>query len=353
MWEAEWAGLPAPIWIGVALALALAIAYALGRVAGRPRGQADVSVTPALERRLQAQERALAQILADALDRAGRRTAEAERHTGAAAGALTEQVTALARQQQGLAAALAALQGVLDNKQARGAFGEVQLERLVADLLPANAYALQAQLGAGRVDCLILLDWPPGPVPVDAKFPLEAYRNWLAATGDAKASQAALRDFQRDVARHVEAIRSKYLVRGETADFALMFLPSEAVFAALHAECRGLVESARRSRVFPVSPSTLWPLLNTLSAALRDVAFAAQTAPLQAAAERLAGDGAALAEHARRLERDWSRLGADLQALIAAADALAAGGRAFANLPPVDRAEVGPPAGDTARDAIG
>lgn len=245
---------------------------------------------------------------------------------------LGERLTSLGRQQESLGRSLSSLEGMLGNKQARGAFGEVQLERLVADLLPGAAYQLQAPLGRYRVDCLIRLPYPPGPVPVDAKFPLEAYQAWLHAESDAAANKA-VRQLQRDFAGHVDAIRTKYIAPGKTADFALMFLPSEAVFAALHTHCREAIEAAHRSKVFPVSPSTLWPLLNTLAGVLREVEFSAETQKFQAMASDLAGQSAALAELARRTERDWSRLAADMQGLIASADALAARGRAFAAEP--------------------
>lgn len=271
-------------------------------------------------------------LLAYMLGRMGRADRNGDPAAGQQLAALGERLTSMGRQQETLGRTLHALEGVLGNKQARGAFGEVQLERLVADLLPAASYRLQAPIGRNRVDCLIALPWPPGPVPVDAKFPLEAFRTWQNADSDAGAARA-LRQFGRDFASHVEAIRSKYLVPGTTADFALLFLPSEAVFATLHTHCREAVEKAHRARVFPVSPSTLWPLLNTLAAVMRDVTFAEGSLQMQAAAEQLAADSAALADLARRTERDWSRLAADLQALIAAADTLAASGRQFGRKP--------------------
>lgn len=313
------------IWPWLAGAAALFVAFLLGR-----SGRGGTGLDAALEQRLQAQERAFADALSQALDRMGERAAAGERRSAADAAALRERLAGLARQQEGVGQALGVLQGVLDNKQARGAFGEMQLERLVADLLPASAYRMQAPVGSYRADCLIRMPHPPGPVAVDAKFPLEGFQAWRAALGEPKAAAAAQRRFQRDVAAHVDAIASKYIRAGETADFALMFLPSEAVFAAVHSDCRGVVEAAHRARVFPVSPGTLWPLLNTLAAVLRDVRFADNAAALQAQARQLAGDAVALADLAAKAQRDWSRLGDDLQALTRKADALALAGRAFA-----------------------
>ena len=245
------------------------------------------------------------------------------------AGALGERLASMARQQEAIGQRLTELQSVMGNKQARGAFGEVQLERLVADLLPRSAYRFQAPLGRNRVDCLIALPWPPGPVPVDAKFPLENYQRWLA-TGDAK----ALRLFKADVTAHVQAISNKYLVPGQTADFGLMFLPSEAVFAALHEEARDIVEAAQRARVFPVSPSTLWPVLNTLAGVLRQIEFSQNAAAMQAIAAGLAGQAAGLADQAHRVERDWAKLRTDLRGLTATADEVAASAEAFSGVKP-------------------
>jgi DNA recombination protein RmuC len=305
--------------------LAALLAFLLGRMRSN-RTRLDAT----LELRLQAQERLLAGALSDAIERLGERSAAGERRGAADAAALRERLLNLGRQQDGLGQTLNALRGVLDNKQARGAFGEAQLERLVADLLPASNYSLQATLGLYRVDCLIALPWPPGPVPIDAKFPLEGFQAWRSAAGDSKMAASALKRFQRDVATHVDAIASKYIHAGETADFALMFLPSEAIFAALHSDCRNIVEMAQRRRVFAVSPSTLWPLLNTLSGVLRDVRFAENAAAMQAAARDLANDSRSLADLTAKAQRDWSRLGDDLQALITKADALALAGQAFA-----------------------
>ncbi|MCA8929048.1 MAG: DNA recombination protein RmuC [Alphaproteobacteria bacterium] len=315
----------AEAWPWLAGLAALVLGFWLGR-----SGRRDGRLEAALEQRLQAQERALGETLARSLDRVSARAAEGERRGAADAAALRTQLSGLTRQQEGVGQALGALQRVLDSKQARGAFGEVQLERLVSDLLPASAFRMQAALGPYRADCLIRLPFPPGPVAVDAKFPLEGYQAWQAAQGDAKAAAVAQRRFRRDVAAHVEAIASKYIRAGETADFALMFVPSEAVFAAVHSECRPVVEAAERARVFLVSPGTLWPLLNTLAAVLRDVRFAANTAAMQAQATQLAADAATLADLAAKAQRDWSRLGQDVQALMRRADALALAGKAFA-----------------------
>ncbi len=172
-----------------------------------------------------------------------------------------------------LSANVVSLQEVLADKRSRGAFGEVQLAALVRNVLPESAFSLQHGLSNGtRVDCLLHLPEPGGAVPVDAKFPLEAYRR-LADPDlpEAERSRAASL-FRHDVHRHVRDIAEKYLIPGETADGAVMFIPAEAVFAEIHARFPDLVEISQRLRVWLVSPTTMMAVLTTARAVLRDQA---------------------------------------------------------------------------------
>ncbi len=165
------------------------------------------------------------------------------------------------------------LQEVLADKRARGAFGEVQLAALVRDLMPEGSFALQHTLSNGtRVDCMLFLPEPTGKVPIDAKFPLESYQRMTDPdAGDSEREQARRR-FRQDVRKHIHDIASKYLVPGETAEGAVLFLPSESIFAEIHAHFPDLVEEARRERVWLVSPTTLMAVLTTARAVLKDVA---------------------------------------------------------------------------------
>ena len=145
------------------------------------------------------------------------------------------------------------LQDILSNKQARGAFGEIQLKDLVTAILPPSAYGFQAKLSNGRVaDCLLNLPNPPGAIVIDAKFPLESYHELRNAEDDA-ARKRAERAFGTAVMTHVRNIAERYIVPDETAESALMFLPSEAVFAELHASLGDVVEKSYRARVWIVS----------------------------------------------------------------------------------------------------
>lgn len=210
---------------------------------------------------------------------------------------------------------VADLQALLSNKQARGAFGEVQLSDLVASMLPPSAYDFQATLSNGRrVDCLLRLPQPPGLLAIDAKFPLESFRAMLAARDEAGRVKAA-RGFAADVLGHVHDIADRYIVAGETADSAMMFLPSEAIYAELHGRFRNVVEESFRRKVWIVSPTTLWATLNTVRAVLKDVRLREQAQRIQAELQALGGDLRRLDERARNLQRHFEQAGDDLRQL--------------------------------------
>jgi DNA recombination protein RmuC len=214
-------------------------------------------------------------------------------------------ITALSSQMVGL-------QDILSNKQARGAFGEMQLRDLVESVLPPDAYEFQCAIGEGlRADCVIHLPNPPGPLTIDAKFPLESYQRLTGAQSDAERIQAA-RDFSSDVLKHVRAIASKYIVPGQTGDAALMFLPSEAIYAELHARYANVVEQSFRERVFIVSPTTLWATLNTIRAIFRDVRIREQAGLLQKELHVLMEDMGRLDERVEKLAIHFRQASKDI-----------------------------------------
>lgn len=246
-----------------------------------------------VEGRLDSTRRELAEELSEGADRTGQ--------TLAALSARLAVVDEAQRRIEELADEMVGLQDILANKQARGRFGEVQLERLVADCLPPSAYQFQATLGNGRrADCLLRMPRPPGDLVVDAKFPLESYRALVAAEGDV-AVRAASREFAAAVKKHIADIAERYLVPGETADCALLFLPSEAIFAELHARFPAVVEESYRARVFIVSPTTFMATLHTMRAALRD-------ARMREEAGRVQHEVRALLEEVRRLDERFGAL---------------------------------------------
>jgi DNA recombination protein RmuC len=205
------------------------------------------------------------------------------------------------------------LQDILSNKQARGSFGEIQLNDLVQTALPPSAYQFQATLSNGRrVDCLIRLPNPPGPIAVDAKFPLESYRLLRAAKDDTERLQAS-RAFSSDMLKHVKAIAERYIISGETAESALMFLPSEAVYAELHANFADVVEKSFRERVWIVSPTTLMATLNTVRAVLKDAQMREQASVIQREMVALIDDVARLDDRVLSLRKHFDQANEDIR----------------------------------------
>ena len=212
------------------------------------------------------------------------------------------------------------LQDILSNKQTRGAFGEIQLNDIVSKALPSDSYTLQATLSNGRrADCLIHLPNPPGPIVVDAKFPLEAYEKLRAASTDWEVKQAVT-DFKTSVRTHIRAISERYLIEGETADGALMFLPSEAIYAELHANFPELVRDGFDKRVWIVSPTTCMATLNTMRAILKDARMREQAGEIRKMLRLLHRDVDLVVERVGKLDTHFRQARADLDGIGTAAE---------------------------------
>ncbi|SMC28185.1 DNA recombination protein RmuC [Andreprevotia lacus DSM 23236] len=199
----------------------------------------------------------------------------------------------------GLTSNVVSLQELLGDKRSRGAFGEVQLEHLVSNVLPNQVYELQSVLPNGtRVDCLLKLPEPTGTVAVDAKFPLENYHRMFEPGGD---RTVATRAFKADIKKHIDDISSKYIIPNVTADGAVMFVPAEAVFAEIHAYHPDLVELAMSKRVWIVSPTTLMAVLNTARAVIKDVETRKQVHIIKEALGRLGQEFGRFDERMKKL----------------------------------------------------
>ena len=205
------------------------------------------------------------------------------------------------------------LQDILSNKQTRGAFGEIQLREIVTRALPPDAATFQATLSNGtRADCLLHLPFPPGPLVIDAKFPLEPYEQLLAATTPQELGEAQRR-FRAAVRSHIRAIAEKYVIEGETAEGALLFLPSEAVYAELHARFGELVREGFDLRVWIVSPSTCMATLHTLRAVLKDVRLRAEAHAIRRELGLLHKDAERLAARVGNLDRHFAQAQKDVE----------------------------------------
>ena len=212
------------------------------------------------------------------------------------------------------------LQDILSNKQTRGAFGEIQLNDIVSKALPSDAYTFQHTLSNGRrADCLIHLPNPPGPIVIDSKFPLEAYEALRNATTDWEANEAA-KFMRQSVKAHIKAISDKYILDGETADGALMFLPSEAVYAELHANFPELVREGFNARVWIVSPTTCMATLNTMRAILKDARMREQAGAIRTTLRHLHRDVELVVERVGKLNTHFGQARKDLDDINTAAE---------------------------------
>jgi DNA recombination protein RmuC len=349
-WPPDWTD-PATAGLAVAAALALWTLAALRRAAharalaqGQERlagalsagAAAQARAAEAMERRLSEVERRMAETLAGGAQRTARSLGE-----------LQARLTAIDRAQakiERLSGEVLGLQDILSNKQARGAFGEIQLADILRDALPPDAYALQATLSNGRrADALLALPEPPGRLAVDAKFPLEGWQALRAARDD-RARAEADRAFRASVRAHVAAIAERYVIEGETAEGALMFVPSEAVYAELHGRFGDVVREGFARKVWIVSPTTLMATLTTLRAVMRDARLSAQAAAVRRELGLLHRDMERLSERVGALDRHFEAARRDVEAVRISAEK--AGARAarlegveFGDAPATEAAE--------------
>ncbi|WP_299619878.1 DNA recombination protein RmuC [uncultured Tateyamaria sp.] len=295
-------------------------------------GQAQLAQT--VEQRLASVQQQMQDRLADNAMRTQRGLTEMqERMRESLHGSSKQTTTSLTQLQERLAAIdkaqdnitklsgdVLSLQDILSNKQTRGAFGEIQLRDIVGKALPSDSYALQHTLSNGkRADCLIHLPNPPGPIVIDSKFPLEAYEALRAADSD-HALKQAVAQMKVAVKKHISDISEKYIIEGETADGALMFLPSEAVYAELHANFPDLVRAGFDARVWIVSPTTCMATLNTMRAILKDARMREQAGAIRKELALLVGDVDRLSTRVGNLDRHFGQASKDIEEIKISAD---------------------------------
>ncbi|MBX9722914.1 MAG: DNA recombination protein RmuC, partial [Candidatus Obscuribacterales bacterium] len=183
------------------------------------------------------------------------------------------------------------LQDVLVDKRARGAFGEVQLSTLIANMIPSTHYKMQHTLSnQKRADCILFLPDPTGDIVIDAKFPLETYQKIMNSGAVSQERKTLQQQFRQDLQKHIKDIAEKYIVPNETADSALMFIPAEAIFAEIHANYPEVIALSQRLKVWLVSPNTLMAVLTTARAVLKDDATRKQVHIIQKHLHDLADD---------------------------------------------------------------
>ena len=288
------------------------------RLAGGLHHVSDVQ-TKSQNGMMQLMEQRLAQVqqqVTENLQGSARRTAHS-------LGELHQRLSAIDKAQDNitkLSGDVLSLQDILSNKQTRGAFGEIQLNDIVTKALPNDSYTLQATLSNGRrADCLIHLPNPPGPIAIDSKFPLEAYEALRAAQNERDLAEAA-KLLRQAVKKHIRDISEKYIIDGETADGALMFLPSEAVYAELHSSFSNLVREGFELRVWIVSPTTCMATLNTMRAILKDARMREQTGAIRKELSLLYQDVDRLGTRVENLDRHFTQAAKDISEIKISAD---------------------------------
>ncbi len=266
----------------------------------------------------------LARHLAQTLDTVGARVsdnlAEAGRRTSASLSTLNERLAIIddARQSlSDLSSEVGSLHGVLANKQARGAFGQMRMETIIRDALPAGAFEFQPTLSNGRrPDCVIRLPNTPAALVIDSKFPLEGFEA-LRVAASPEETKGASQAIRQAVTAHLAAIAEKYLIAGETQDTALMFVPSESICADLFEKFPDLIQAAHRARVMIVAPNILMLAVQTVQAVLKDAKVRDHADVIQREVGLLLGDVAQLIERVAELERHFALSGKALDKVSA------------------------------------
>nr|TFG52260.1 MAG: DNA recombination protein RmuC [Hyphomicrobiales bacterium] len=215
-----------------------------------------------------------------------------------------------------LSGQMVTLQQILSNKQSRGAYGQGNMENIIRDALPAGAYEFQATLSnRKRPDCLIRLPDSPAAIVIDSKFPLEAFELLKSASNDAERKVAAAR-IKNDVLLHVVTIAENYLIAGETQDPAIMFVPSESIYAELHDSFPDLIQRAHRSRVVVVSPNILVLAISTVQSVLKDARMREQADLIQREVGLLLRDVGLLDQRVRKLQTHFGQTEGDIKGIL-------------------------------------
>ncbi len=278
---------------------------------------------------------ALATQIDSATQRLGQSMQETREQTQKRLGALQERLVVIDRAQQtmtDLSSDIVSLQDILANKQTRGAFGQGQMEALVRDGLPREYYTFQATLSNGkRPDCLVAMPNGQPSLAIDAKFPLEAFER-LRDAQSAPEVDGAKRQLRQDFLTHVKDIASKYLIPGETQDMALMFLPSESLFADVYELFPDLLSEALKRRVIITSPSLLRLAIQTIQAILRDVRMREEAHVIQREVTMLVADTSRLFERVLNLQKHFATLQKDVDLILTSADKIYKRGRRIEDL---------------------
>jgi DNA recombination protein RmuC len=272
----------------------------------------------------------LARVVSERLDTVSHRLGESMTNTSRATNESLSQlherlavVDAAQTRLAELSSHMVTLKDVLSNKQARGAFGQGRMEAIVADGLPKDSYAFQYTLSNGkRPDCAIFLPGDVRPLLVDAKFPLESVTAFREAQTD-EARRGAAQRLRQDISKHVSDIETRYFLPGETQDVAMMFVPSESVYAELHEHFDDLVQKAFRARVLLVSPSLLMLAIQVMQAIVKDERMREAAELIRVEVGKLMDDVGRLRDRALNLQKHFAQASDDVGQVLISADKVA------------------------------
>lgn len=276
----------------------------------------------AIESQSQSQS-ALQRAVAERLEALDKRLGENLKHSAAKTaetlGGLQTRLTVIDEAQKNLtelSGQVVGLQQILANKQARGAYGQGQMEAIVRDALPTGTYEFQAQLSnKNRPDCIIRIPGTATVIVIDSKFPLEAFESLRAAPNEAE-KRAAEAKVRGDVGKHVKDISEKYLIAGETQAPALMFVPSESLYAELHDSFPDAIQRAQRAQVIVVSPNILLLAINTVQTVMKDARMREQASLIQKEVGLLLNDVRRLDERVKKLETHLDQAEGDIKDIL-------------------------------------
>ena len=279
------------------------------------------------------------QTLDDRLDRVSQRLGhgltETSQRTSQSLQQLHERLAVIDSAQANIAALsteMITLRDILSNKQARGAYGQARMEAIIRDGLHSSAYSFQTSLSNGtRPDCLVKLPESDLQVVIDAKFPLEAFNVLKAAENDDARKQAEQR-LRRDVGHHIKEISTKYLIAGETHETAIMFVPSESIYADLYEHFEDVMQKAHRAQVVIASPNILMLLVQTMQAIFKDARMREQAGLIQGEVVRLLEDVERLSGRVYDLQRHFGQANQDIEKILVSSDKINKRGRKIEQL---------------------
>ena len=332
--------------LAVLALLTLAIALIVHMSRRRRQTESQASELAELKGRLQsfaeisvARQGDIARAVNERLDRMTHRVGtdlnETSRKTHELIAKLNERLAVIDTAQKNLtdlSTNMVSLQEILANKQARGAFGQMRMETIVKDGLPKGAYTFQATLSNGkRPDCLLHMPNSAASVVIDAKFPLEGFEAFRTARRDEDKKEAARR-VRVDVGRHVDAMAERYFIAGETQDTAILFVPSEAIYADLAEHFSDLVQKAHRARIVICAPNMLMLAVQTMQAILKDVQMREQAHLIQGEVAKLMDDMNRFRERVLDLQRHFGQANDDIDKILTSSEKIAARGRKIETL---------------------